>query len=376
MLYELGLKGEVPGHPQEEIKNVAEGRKLWTVPDRVHEPLYAIVPLTNFWRFKARWKHFLRAINHFSASGAVVYVVEAALHERDHAVDEFSPHKVFAEAYAIKDELAANCRHDDPNRGLHRYIRLRLQEDDGLWQKEALIMAARRHFPMDAKYMCFLDGDISFGRPAWVSECIQLLQEYKVLQMFSSAHDLNSQYEVQSTRPSFISRWQCGETLPQGYYYPGQKSFGAWSGLAWAWRVDTFDQCSGIPDWCIHGGGDWHLAWALIGEGEKSLRHDLHPNYKARLMWHQAQYEKFVRRNVGVMRGSVFHMHHGPKRLRRYSNRHELLAKTQFDPDHDLSRDVGSGLWRLVDDGTDRFLKLRDGMRRYAIERDEDDPNS
>src|SRR5437667_9368233 len=97
------------GWPKHGVRNVAEAPKMYTVPDRVWEPLYAIVPLTNFWRFKTRWKHFLRAVEHFSQSGAVVYVIEAALHDREHSVDEFVPHKVFADCGAIEIVLRANC---------------------------------------------------------------------------------------------------------------------------------------------------------------------------------------------------------------------------------------------------------------------------
>jgi len=366
-----------PSYPKHDVRNVGDAvpTKMWGTPDRVHEPLYALVPLTNFWRYKNRWKHFLRSIEHFVQSGAVVYVIEAALHERDHAVDEFMPHRMFADAPAIANDLAADCRHDDPYRGQHRYIRLRKHEDDGLWLKENLIAVARRYLPSDAKYFCMLDGDIRFGRPNWVSECLALLQEFKVLQMFSAAHDLDADYQVVGTRPSFITQWLTGKQLPQGYYYPGKRWAGAWSGLAWAWRVETYDRAGGIPDWCIHGGGDWHLAWSLIEQAEASLRADLHPNYRKRLLWHEAQYKKHVRRNVGVMTGSIFHMHHGPKRLRHYTDRHALLAKTQFDPYQDLSRD-GQGIYQLVDDGTDRYVELRDGLRRYAMARNEDDPNT
>src|SRR4051794_21992658 len=107
---------EPAGYPHQDVKNVAQAPKMWATPDRVYEPLYAIVPLTNFWRIKNRWKHFLRAIKHFKNSGATVYVIEVALHERDYAVDDFMPNRVLSDAPAIESELAPNCRHDSPYR--------------------------------------------------------------------------------------------------------------------------------------------------------------------------------------------------------------------------------------------------------------------
>src|SRR5438876_11157818 len=97
----------------QDAKDVCEAPKMWTTPDRVDEPLYAIVPLTNFLRAKSRWKNFLRTIHHFQESGATIIVIEAALGERDYALDQFMPNRVLADAPAIKDTLGPTCRHDD-----------------------------------------------------------------------------------------------------------------------------------------------------------------------------------------------------------------------------------------------------------------------
>jgi hypothetical protein len=37
----------------------------------------------------------------------------------------------------------------------------------------------------------------------------------------------------------------------------------------------------------------------------------------------------------------------------------------------DIKRDT-QGLWQLQDDGTERFISLRDGLRKYARLRNED----
>lgn len=381
-----------PGFPHQEVKNVAQAHKMWATPDKVNEPLYAIVPLTNFWRSKARWKNFLRAIEHFQQSGATVIVIEAALHEREHAVDLFMPHRVLADAPAIDSELAPNCCHDDPYRGQHRYIRVRAKEDHGIWLKENLINIAVGYLPSDWKYVCWLDGDLLFARPNWVGETIHMLQQYKMLQMFSQAQDVGPDYAIHNcgmNRPGFIYGYlqegqtdftgqlsHCSkrpmrdrDTNETGYYY-GKAGWG-WSGLAWACRREAWDAFGGLPDFGIHGGMDWHTAFALVGQVKLSIHSKIHPNYLKKLLLWQELCDRHIRRSISYVSGTVLHYWHGQKINRKYADRHALLAETQFDPDRDLVYD-SQGLLHLEDDGSERILKLRDGLKRYAITRNED----
>jgi hypothetical protein len=55
----------------------------FVVKDAVREPLYAIVPYFNPWRWKSREKHTFRARKHFAGAGAVVVLVEVAFNRRD-----------------------------------------------------------------------------------------------------------------------------------------------------------------------------------------------------------------------------------------------------------------------------------------------------
>src|SRR5271170_1325779 len=90
--------------------------------DEVREPLYAIVPVSNCWRWKSRWKHTQRAIKHFMDSGAVVILVEVAFNRR-----EF----VFADSGI--DGMAANCAIQGKE-FQHKFIGLRSSTE--LWLKE------------------------------------------------------------------------------------------------------------------------------------------------------------------------------------------------------------------------------------------------
>lgn len=52
---------------------------------------------------------------------------------------------------------------------------------------------------------------------------------------------------------------------------------------------------------------------------------------------------------------------------RAYKDRGQVLVQAGFDPEKDLKRDW-QGVWQL----TDRAHRLRDGLRRYFQERNED----
>jgi hypothetical protein len=372
----------------------------YLVPDAVHEPLYAIVPYFNPWRWKSREKHTLRAIKHFADSGAVVVLVEAAYNRRD-----------FTLANSGLDGALADCKIQDlPYR--HKYIGLRTTDE--LWLKENLINVGVSSLPWDWKQVCWLDSDVHFIRPNWVGECIHKLQHYSFLQMFSHARDVGPNNVMlpedypHANGVSFVTSWQDGdleENLAAGppvpaskiiadvkavasdveklkrdlgqlardleadYYYYGHRR--VWSGLAWACTRKAWDDVGGLIDWAIWGGGDWHMAHALIGKTNGMMHSRLHPHYKAMVTSWYEKAERYIRHNVGVMEGSIIHYWHGKKIVRGYGDKHRVLSRLGFDPIAHLKRDY-QGLWQLHDDGSKAFIGLRDEFRKIAHERNED----
>ena len=159
-------------------------------------------------------------------------------------------------------------------------------------------------------------------------------------------------------------------TVDDGYYY-GAGVPRVWPGLAWACTREGWDNVGGLIDFAVWGGGDWHMAHALIEKTDEMMRSDLHSNYKAQVNAWLDHCIKDVRRNVGVVKGSIVHHWHGKKTERGYNAKHSLLANIGFDPIHHLKRDY-QGLWQLHDDGSEAFIRLRDSMRVIAKERNED----
>jgi hypothetical protein len=351
-------------------------------PDVVREPLYCIVPVQNPWRWRSRWVHTERAVKHFMDSGAVVVLIEAAFNRRE-----------FAFANSGLDGTPINCPGvlGSDSKFRHMYIPVRTRDE--LWLKENLINLAVQRLPYDWQQVCWLDSDVHFMRPNWVGECIQKLQHYAFLQMFSHARDLSPDYELlPESRPhadgrGFIDAYLTGllnqetlrgeaarkaQLLDDAYYgaplYYAQR---VWPGLAWAARREAWDAVGGLQDFHVWGGGDWVASHALVGKRDGMVRADLHPNYKQMAnAWYESC-ERYIRRNVGCMTGSIFHHWHGPKEARGYNKKHALLGRIGFDPVLHLKRDY-QGVWQLNDLGNESFIQLRDTMRAIAAERDED----
>ena len=362
--------------------------------DAVREPLYAIIPLHNPWRWKTRYKHTQRAIKHFMDAGAVVILVEVAFNRRE---------LVFANSGI--DGLAASCDIQGPE-FRHKYIGLRSTSE--LWLKENMINTAIQQLPHNWEQVCWLDSDVMFGRPNWVGECIHKLQHYSYLQMFTQAQDLGPNYEMlpsgypHSAGISFVHAWQEGfikstltpEVLADlkkiksdlkqlkkdflqleedlmGDYYGKLGDLRVFPGLAWAASRQGFEATGGLFETAIWGGGDWHMSHALIEKTEGMMRNDLHHNYKKMVMQWYYRCHTHIRRNVGAMSGVIFHNWHGKKTQRGYNAKHSLLSRFGFDPLRHLKKDF-SGLLALHDDRSTAFVQIRDAMRRVAVERNED----
>jgi len=376
--------------------------------DMVHEPLHIVVPVQNPWRWKSRYKHTTRALKHFIDSGAVVTLVEIAFNRRD---------LVFADSGI--DGLVADCGiHGTEFR--HKYIGFHSGSE--VWLKECAVNLGVQSFPYTWQNMAWLDSDVHFIRPNWTGECIQKLQHYSFLQMFSQARDLAPNYEMlpedypHANGVSWVKSWRDGDlddnlankkkpvvqpdlTQPERQkiisdlqkiegdilqlsadiqqlaedimdydYYGGKRVF---PGLAWAATRKAWDDVGGLPDFACWSGGDWSMAHALIGKRESMMHTGLHPNYKNLMNQWADRADKYIRRNVGHMDGAIFHHWHGKKTVRGYGDKHRILAKVGFDPTRHLKRDH-QGLWQLNDDGSDAFMTLRDEFRRIAHERNED----
>jgi hypothetical protein len=238
---------------------------------------------------------------------------------------------------------------------------IKLKTDDEIWYKENLINIGVQHLPDDWEYMAWIDADVEFQNKNWVSETIEQLQTYKILQLFSHAIDLGVKKETLQVHLGFAYQYVNGEK------WLGPK-YSSWHpGYAWACRRSAYDEIGGLMEFPILGSADHHMSLAFIGLVEKYLNSALHPNYKLLCKIFQDRCERHIKRNIGFVHGTILHYFHGNKQDRRYQDRWKILINNNFDPLVDIKKD-SRNLWQLEDNKP----QLRDEIMMYFRQRNED----
>lgn len=247
-----------------------------------------------------------------------------------------------------------------------------------LWHKENLINLGINYLTQidpEWEYVAWVDTDVHFQRHDIIEETAHQLQHYDVVQMFSHAIDMDPHLEPIRTHNGFMWSYFQNNFEPPigpghgGYYGASAKAF--WHpGYAWAARRSALDKIQ-LLDKAILGAGDHHMALALIGKAERSLPKGISKGYRDMVMEWQEQTEFNIRRNVGYVPGMITHYWHGSKKQRKYIERWQILINNQFDPTRDLSREP-NGLYRLNPCHGHRSMKLRDQIRQYFRNRNED----
>jgi hypothetical protein len=332
----------------EHVSHAKPGIK--TFPDKLH----VIVPILNPIRYRVRYELYRAFERHIEESGAILYVVEMAFGDRPFEVTE-------------------------PNNPQHIQLRSRTE----LFHKESMINIGISRLPLEARKVAWIDADILFTRPDWAQETLQQLEHYKIVQMFSHAQDIGPSYEPlpNGLFDGFAYSYVKGVSLPYTNkfmyypYYAGIQKGGdmmKWhSGYAWAARREAIDELGGLIDWAILGSADHNMAAALVGKVKYTVHGDVHPNFMRKMIQWENLAGKYIRKNIGYVEGLINHFWHGKKKDRGYVDRWQILVNNQFNPDEDIKKDW-KGLWQLEDHGDERSIQLRDDIRRYFRNRNED----
>jgi hypothetical protein len=299
------------------------------------------------------WKHYLDCESHLLDLGFHVVTIECSFGKREKVLSK---------------------QKNDRHTVIHVY------SENELWLKENLINLAVQRLPQDAKYICWIDGDLQFTRRDIVGETLHKLQHYHVVQMFSVAHDLTPNYMTYQINYGFVHDKLNGvpDSTKEGnwenddYYAqtgaPGKlKTIHYHPGFAWAYTVEAWNALGGMIDTAILGSADRHMACALFGEYEKSVPSGVTPGYKEVIKLWQARALDFIKKDVGYVEGQVSHFFHGSKKFRRYKDRWKIIVNRAFDPLKDLKR-MFNGTYQLEDNK----IELRDDLRAYFSERNQD----
>ncbi len=306
------------------------------------DKLYVVTAISNPVRYRTRY---------------ALYREFAARMERDPDV----------EFYTI--EMAFGGRpHEITEAGNPRHFQVRSGQE--IWHKENLLNLAIDRLPPEARYIAWVDADVSFTRPDWARETIAQLQHYRVVQMFSHAQDLGPSFEPLQLHAGYVYNYANHgiTTEARGVCADEQVSnINGHPGYCWAARRETLTALGGLIDFAILGSADHNMAKAFLGLVDKTYYAGISAGYKRRLLEWQALATRHVKQDIGYVPGLINHYWHGRKKDRGYDTRWRVLATAGYDPDLHLTKD-DAGLIQISPDN----LYLRDALRRYFRSRNED----
>lgn len=254
-------------------------------------------------------------------------------------------------------ELAFDRGEHELRPGVDAEIVIQRRSATVLWQKERLLNLALEQLPDECTAVGWIDADVLFEDDDWVGTSEQLLERYPVVQPFSTAIRLPRDGRVEDYPGRAV-----GSGIPEGRgeatYSPSLGSmldrtisrFAGTPGYAWCARRTVLEGV-GFYDRCIVGGADRELALAMTHAPGKIPRRKtrIHHEPLRRHMqpWHARLYSR-VEGRVGHRPGVIHHLWHGAARDRDYVDRHSILERYGFSPEHDIELDE-QGCWRWAD---------------------------
>ena len=224
-----------------------------------------------------------------------------------------------------------------------------------MWQKERLLNLAAEQLPGDVDKIAWIDGDVIFANDNWCQIAEAKLDSDPVVQLFESAHHLDSSGRVAKVTPAM---------------HAGSQENPGWPGFAWAARRELFP----LYDQHILGGADALMYYAFVGQ------HRDRKSWRTKGMsepWFQSyvssseRMHSITKGKVGFVEGDILHLYHGEKSNRKYMERWSYLYDFAFNPAVDILIGDG-GLWEWSSDMKSDMHAL---VRYYFRERKEDEPS-
>lgn len=199
-----------------------------------------------------------------------------------------------------------------------------------MFHKERLCRLLEQRIPRKYKKILFMDADIVFGGDTWYEETSKLLDTHDVVHPFTRAHWLDLTYtKVELSRETVLNMKSNAWDFK---YHPG---------FAWAFRREWYREI-GFFDWAVTGSGDTLSSAKWLNksfpETFKSLPRAMKRAY--------AGYRKQEMPTITAREGDVYHLYHGSRKKRQYSERHHLLDVSQDIQDMIVLNDDGVYEWK------------------------------
>lgn len=363
------------------------GEKNLRIPQHVKVPsdlshFWGVTVLSNSPRYKRRYELYHNFAEMIESAGVHLITVELTMGDRPFMITS-----------------SMNDRH----------VQVRSIEE--LWHKENLVnLGIRRAMELDGDCdkVFWSDCDLRPLRTprAWIEETYQQLQHFLFVQMFEEFIDLDSNSNTlggisYSFMGSYFKLFDMSGPMPNAHcrefpaycrerhahhrhYHPewkgnphsGNKLWFGPPGGAWGANLGGHGNEGGLlsigmlPDKALLGSGDWHLATCLTGSLNPNDPELVTDPYKEYWFEVQRKCDRWVKRDVGVVRGAVVHDNHGPKTQRNYVGRKKILTDNQYNPHTDVKYDH-QGVLQL-ETYTERQIRFRDQIRHYFRQRNED----
>ena len=234
-----------------------------------------------------------------------------------------------------------------------------------LWHKEALLNKLVSGLPKKFQYIFWVDTDIIFTNKKWLSEGVEALKTYKLIQPFEYGIHLEKdenkpsfkadEYRHYSDSPtlrnksmwrSFASNYGRGLSGDLNYDVHGHVGF------AWGARRSVLEKVA-LYDKALIGGGDHIIAHAAAGQiPHNCITKTFGDQIQEIIDWSENFYIA-VSGSIGYIKGDVYHIWHGDRENREYLKRVQEfapIAKDIVEKDH-------NGLYKTNDPVATNYVK-------------------
>jgi len=175
---------------------------------------------------------------------------------------------------------------------------------DYMFYKENLINLVEDRIPEKYAKICILDADVLFDNADWYSILSQHLDNVDICQPFINAYWLGIEYN----KDIVCKRQNC--IVDQSNGHPG---------FAWAFKRSILKQCK-LPDFCLIGSGDLIFYGSTIVRDYDKI--DCKYSYLISKLIEYNSKIKQLKYKTGFLRINIFHLYHGSRSNRMYSDRH------------------------------------------------------
>jgi hypothetical protein len=180
-----------------------------------------------------------------------------------------------------------------------------------MFQKERLYYILEKHIPKKYTKILFLDCDIIFDNPNWYDDISKLLNNYNIVHPYTTAIWLDITYtKIILIKETILKNDKLSHDITGIFNNHG--------GFGRAFQRKWFNEI-GFFQYCIIGGGDtWStFGWLKISNYENNIYKPIREEHN--------KFLKHTKPSMFYTNGTIYHLYHGSRENRSYSNRYKIL---------------------------------------------------